>query len=113
MDIYEFAVNYPKLYQQIDDEVEYYITTYQMNGSESLQDWDNYVENIYSKYEQQDSYDDANMLVEQQFDFRDRDRRRDFDRDRHRNRNRHRRDFDLRDLVRVIFLRRLFDRNRF
>ncbi len=112
MDIYEFAVNFPQMYQRIDEEVQQAVAAYPVH-SWALQDWDNFVDQIVNKYDQDDAFwNESDEMMSQQFDFGDRDRDRDRD-DHRRRRRRRRRDFDLRDLTRIIFLRRLFDRNRF
>ena len=116
MDIYDFAVYYPQLYQRIDDEVQNAIAMYQMNGQESLHDLDSYVESIVNKYGQHELFRDDAVATQQYFRGGDRDRDRgrdrDWDRDWDRRRNHRRRDFNLRDLTRILFFRRLFDRHR-
>ena len=120
MDIYEFAVDFPELFQRLDGEIEQVIQMNQMNGDRSLREWDEFIDSIVRRYEQEDAQNDQmNMMRNQQFNPRDgfRDMDRGMGRDRHRDRfrrphNRRRRDFDVRDLSRVLFLRRLFDRDR-
>lgn len=113
MDLNDFAINFPELYLMIDEDVRYALTAYQITGDESLRDWDSLVDNLVQKYDQPESYEyDMDPIMAQQFDgdFRDRDRRRD---DRFRRRPcRNCRDFNVRDVTRLLFLRRLFDRDR-
>lgn len=119
MDIYDFAVYYPQLYQRIDDEVQNVIAAYQMNGQEPLHDLDRHVENIVNKYGSHELFRE-DTVAKQQFRGGDRDwdrgRDRDWDRGRDRDRDRdghrRRREFNLRDLTRILFFRRLFDRDR-
>lgn len=119
MDFDEFTVYYPELYSTLDEDVSYAIDMYPITGEESLRDWDNLIDNLVNKYEQQYPFSDNIGVFRAQQDqenFRDRDRDRDRDwEDRFRRRRRRRRfrDFDIRDIIRILFLRRLFDRNRY
>lgn len=115
MDFDEFTINFPELYSMIDEDVRYAIEMYPLSGAESLRDWDNMVDTFVNKYEQMSPF--IGNIEAQQFSegFRDsdgewwnRNRRRRFRRLR---RSRFR-DFDIRDIIRILFLRRLFDRNR-
>jgi len=114
MHLNEFAAIYPELYVMLRAEVRYMISENNMSGDESLNDWDDMVTDIVRNFNENDfaDFDIDEMPVQQQlgpFDgFRDRDR----DRDRDRRRRRRRRNFDIRDIIRAIFLRELFDRNR-
>lgn len=110
MDFEEFAVNYPELYAMIDEDVRNAIEMYQITGDESLRDWDDLVEYLVIKYEQQLPYEDTteeNTAQQYPYGYRGRDR------DNRRRRRRRFRNFDLRDIIRLSFLRRLFDRNRY
>lgn len=116
MDFDEFTVYYPDLYSMLDEDVSDAINMYPITGEESLRDWDNLIDNLVNKYEQQYPYGDNIEVFRAQQDmesFRDDDR--DWG-DRFRRRRRRRRsrfrDFDIRDIIRILFLRRLFDRNR-
>ncbi len=119
MDFDEFTVYYPELYSMMDEDVRNAIESYPITGTETLKDWDNLVDNIVSKYEFKNPYGvNIEEYKAQQYPgyFRDGDRYRDWeDRERRRRRRRRRRyrDFDIRDIIRIIFLRRLFDRNRY
>lgn len=112
MELDLFELYYSDLYEMMDGEVRYALAEYKITGEESLRDWDNMIDSIVKRYEYPESYQ-YNMapardsVMAQQFgdDFRDRDRG---DRD-HRRRFRH---LNLRDIVRLLFLRRLFDRDR-
>lgn len=113
MELYEFAANFPEEYAMLDETVRYTLAANNMTGEESLRDWDNMVDNLVRNFENEDYYgQDMRMISSQQipfdgFGFRD---RRDRDRDRFRRRFR---DFNIRDIIRLLFLRRLFDRGRF
>jgi hypothetical protein len=108
MELNEFAANYPELYAMFDEDIRYYIAENNMTGEESLSAWDNMVDTIVNSYEQLNyyGYNMEDVLAQQiPFDgFRGRDR--DF---RPRRRRRFR-DFDIRDIIRLLFLRHLFDR---
>lgn len=114
MDFDEFTVYYPELYSMMDEDVRNAIESYPITGTEPLRDWDNIVDNIVSKYEFRNPYEvNTEEYNAQQYGyFRDGDRD---DRERRRRRRRRRRfrDFDIRDIIRIIFLRRLFDWNRY
>ncbi|HEX3075313.1 MAG TPA: hypothetical protein VHQ24_00440 [Lachnospiraceae bacterium] len=116
MDFEEFTINFPELYSMIDEDVRYTIEMYPLTGAEPLRDWDSMVDTLVNRYEQMNPF--RGNLEAQQFQegFRDNDeewwnrnRRRRFRRFR---RSRFR-DFDIRDIIRIIFLRKLFDRNRY
>lgn len=110
MDFEEFADNYPELYAMIDEDVRNAIEMYQITGDESLHDWDDLVEYLVIKYEQLLPYEDiTEETTTQQYPYGYRGR----GRDNRRRRRRRFRDFDLRDIIRLSFLRRLFDRNRY
>ena len=119
MDIYQFAVDFPELFQKIDGEIEQAIQMNRMNGDRSLREWDDFIDDFVRRHDPDEMQEDQmGMMRNQQFNARDgfRDRDRGMGRDRFREpfryRHNRRRDFDLRDLSRVLFLRRLFDRNR-
>ncbi len=107
MELSEFAANYPELYAMLDEDIKYYIAENHMNGEESLGAWDNMVDNIFSNYEQE-NYFGYNMedVETQQISYYG-PRSRDF-----RFRRRRFRDFNIRDIIRLLFLRQLFDRRR-
>lgn len=113
MELNEFAADFPELYTMFEQDVRDYIAQNTMNGEVSLSAWENMIESLLNNYEQNDyfGYNVDDDLMSQQtpfFDFRDRDR--DF---RFRRRRRRRfRDFNTRDILRLIFLRQLFDRRR-
>lgn len=102
MELLEFAGEFPEMYAILNDNVNYIIEKYNMSGDESLLDLDNMIDNMVAQYEENDYYG-FNTLESQQVDFR-RD-----DRD-HRRRRRRFRDFNSRDLLRLLFFRNLFDR---
>ncbi|MDF2586843.1 MAG: hypothetical protein K0S41_684 [Anaerocolumna sp.] len=111
MELGEFAANYPELYAMLEEDIRYYIAENNMNGDESLSAWDDMIDSILNKYEQ-DNYYGFNMedVMSQQMPFdgfmgRDRDFR-------FRRRRRRFRDFNIRDIIRLLFLRQLFDRRR-
>ncbi len=118
MDFDDFTVYYPELYSMLDEEVSYAIDMYPITGEEPLQDLDDLIDDLVNKYEQQYPFSDNVEVFRAQQNpqgFRDRDRDRDWD-DRFRRRRRRRSrysDFDIRDIIRILFLRRLFDRNRY
>ena len=110
MELSEFAANYPELYAMLEEDIRYYIAENNMDGDISLSEWDNIIDAILNKYEQ-DNYYGFNMedVMSQQMPYdgfmgRDRD---------YRFRRRRRfRDFNVRDIIRLLFLRQLFDRRR-
>lgn len=115
MELNAFAAEFPELYAMLDETVRSTIVTNNMTGEESLRDWDNMIENYVSNFEYDDYYgQEIGEISSQQIPFdgfggwdgrdRDRDRRR---------RRRRFRDFSLRDIIRLLFLRQLFDRNRY
>lgn len=110
MELNEFASNYPELYAMLNDDIRYYIAENKMTGEESLSAWDNMIDNIVNNYEQKEyfGYNMEDVTAQQiPYDgFMGRDR--DF---RFRRRRRFR-DFNIRDIIRLLFLRDLFDRNR-
>nr|WP_288830569.1 hypothetical protein [uncultured Clostridium sp.] len=120
MELDVFAVDFPELYEMLDETVRSTIVANNMNGEESLRDWDNMIDNFVSNFEYEDFYgQEIGETSSQQIPFGGfggwdgRDRDRDRDRDWYRRRRRRFRDFNLRDIVRLLFLRQLFDRNRF
>ena len=115
MELYAFASEFPELFAMLNETVRSTIAANNMTGEESLRDWDNMIDNFVSNFEYEDYYgQEMGESLSQQipFDgFGDRDR--DTDRDRRRRRRRRFHDFNLRDIIRLLFLRQLFDRNRF
>ena len=114
MDMNDFMVDFPELYAMIDEDVNNALTANQINKEASLEDWDNMIDSIVQRYDLENAYGYNNDLMMNQFHdgFRD---GRNFYRDRDwyfRNRRRFR-NSDVRDIVRLAFLRRLFDRGRF
>lgn len=111
MELNDFAANYPELYAMLDEDVKHYIAENSMTGEESLGTWDNMVENILNNYEQANYFGyNVEEVISQQIPFdgfmgRDRDFR-------FRRRRRRFRDFNIRDIIRLLFLRQLFDRRR-
>jgi hypothetical protein len=110
MELSEFAANYPELYVMLNEDIRNYIVENKMTGDESLRNWDNMIDNIVNNYEQAD-YFGYNMerVMAQQMPF---DGFRDMDRDFRFRRRRRFRDFNIRDIIRLLFLRNLFDRRR-
>lgn len=116
----EFAVDFPEIYMLIDKDVNNALMSNQIHGEVTLREWDDLVNGIAQKYEQQDFFKMGNLAAQQFNDrfgdrdgfrdghrdgfrdgFRDRDERRD-------NRRRRFNDFDVRDVIRLTFFRRLF-----
>jgi len=131
MELNDFAANYPELYTSLNEYIRLTIENNQINGEVSLTNWDNMVDHIVSQFDQQDYNGYASASVSAQTFRHDgnrchgrdcnRDRdwdNRDWDNRGWDNRNRDNRcrngfcDFDLRDTVRILFLRNLFDRRR-
>ena len=108
MELNEFASNYPEYYSMLNENVKYLIRSNNMTGAESLRDWDNMVDDILRNCDQ-DNYNNEYDMWSVQYqqmpfgNFRDRDRDRDRDRFRR---------FNQRDIIRLLFLRNLFDRDR-
>jgi len=124
MELDVFASDFPELYEMLDETVRSTIVGNNMNGEESLRDWDNMIDNFVSNFDYEDYYgQEMGETSSQQiplggfggWDGRDRGRDRDRYRDRDWDRRRRRRfrDFNLRDIIRLLFLRQLFDRNRY
>lgn len=122
MELYVFAANYPELYAILDETVRSTIVANNMTGEESLRDWDNMIDNFVNDFECEDYCgQDKEEILSQQIPFggygdwdgRDRDRYRDRYRYRDRRRRRRFRDNNLRDIIRLLFLRQLFDRDRY
>lgn len=120
MELYAFASEFPELYAMLNETVRSTIAANNMTGEESLRDWDNMIDNFVSNFEYEDYYgQEMGESLSQQIPFDDfggrdgRDRDRDRDRDRRRRRRRRFHDFNLRDIIRLLFLRQLFDRDRF
>lgn len=120
MELDAFFSEFPELYAILNEIVRATIITNNMTGEESLRDWDSMIDNYVSNFEYEDYYgQEMGEISSQQIPFggfggRDRDRDRDRGRDRDRDRRRRRfRDFNLRDIIRLLFLRQLFDQNRY
>jgi hypothetical protein len=115
MELYVFAANFPELYAMLDDTVNCTIMANNMTGEESLRDWDNMIDNFVKNFESDEYYgQEIGAISSQQMPFGGFGGRGDRDRDRDRDRrNRPSRGFNIRDIVRLMFLRQLFDRNRF
>ena len=105
MELLEFAEEFPEFYAMINDNVMYIIDNNNMNGEESLLSLDNMIESLVNQYEENNYYGFDNV-DSQQLDGFGRD-----DRGRRRRRRRFR-DFNLRDIFRLLFFRNLFDRRR-
>jgi len=118
MDIYEFAVDFPDLYQKLDQDIENVIQMSQMSGDSSLREWDEMVDEIVNRHEEDETDENMinmpmpGMMTGQQHNRRGGGWDRNRNRGRQQHRHRRRRDVDLRDLTRVLFLRRLFDCDR-
>lgn len=133
MELYEFATNYPELYDMFNEDVRSFISENHLSRGLPLEDLENAVDNLLRNYEQQNYYGfDTDDLPAQQIPFDgpigwngrirwDGGRNRYWDRDRNWDRNRYWRsgryrrrfnDFDVRDIVRLLFFRELFDGGR-
>lgn len=103
MELLNFAEEFPEIFAMLNDNVNYIIDNNNMNGEESLLSLDDMIDSLVNQYEENDYYG-FNTIESQQIDgFRDggRDRRR---------RRRRFRDFNTRDILRLLFFRNLFDR---
>lgn len=111
MELNEFAASFPELFAMMDHDVRNYIAEHNMNGDESLSAWENMIDTFTKNYEQNNYYGyNTDDLMSQQMPFNDFG---DWDRDsRFRRRRRRFRDFNVRDILRLLFLRQLFDRRR-
>lgn len=103
MELLEFAEEFPEIFAMLSDNVNNIINSNNMNGEESLVDLDNMIDNLLNQYEENNYYG-LYTVESQQFDGFDRD-----DRNRRRRRRRFRH-FDVRDILRLLFFRNLFDR---
>lgn len=103
MELLEFAEEFPQMYAMLNDNVRYIIDNNNMNGEETLSNLDNMIDDLINQYEENDYYG-TNTIESQQIDGFRRD-----DRD-HRRRRRRFRDFNLRDILLLLFFRNLFDR---
>ena len=132
MELYVFAAKFPELYAMLDETVRSTIVSNNMNGEQSLKDWDNMIDNYVRNFENEKYYgQEMREISSQQIPYnvywgrdgrdRDRDRDRDWDRgrdwDRNRDWDRYRDyrqfyDFNIRDIIRILYLRQLFDRDR-
>ena len=107
MELYEFASDYPEIFDMINEDVRYIISENNMNGDESLRDMDTIIENMINNYEEEEyngyTMDDIPAQQIPYGGFRGRDDRIGRDgRGRGRRRRRHFRDFDIRDINSII-----------
>lgn len=110
MELDDFSANFPELYAMMEEDVRYYIAENNINGEHTLKTWEDTIDNLVNYYEQQNYYGFNTDVNSQQIPFND---FRDWDRDfRFRRRRRRFRDFNTRDILRLLFLRELFDRRR-
>lgn len=105
MELLEFAEEYPEIYAMLNDNVIYIIDNNNMNGEESLITLNNMIDSLLDQYEE-NNYFVFDAIDSQQLD--------DFGNDgRYRRRRRRRfRDFDVRDILTLLFFRNLFNRPR-
>ncbi len=105
MELLEFAEEYPEIYAMLNDNVIYIIDNNNMNGEESLLTLNNMIDSLLDQYEE-NNYFVFDAIDSQQLD--------DFGNDgRYRRRRRRRfRDFDVRDILTLLFFRNLFNRPR-
>ena len=105
MELLEFAEEYPEIYAMLNDNVIYIIDNNNMNGEESLLTLNNMIDSLLDQYEE-NNYFVFDAIDGQQLD--------DFGNDgRYRRRRRRRfRDFDVRDILTLLFFRNLFNRPR-
>lgn len=103
MELLKFAEEFPEIYAMLNDNVSYIIDNNNMNGEETLVSLDDMIDSLVNQYEENDYYGFNTVESQQIGEFRrdDRDRRR---------RRRRFRDFDVRDVLRLLFFRNLFDR---
>lgn len=112
MELDEFAANFPELYAIIEQDVINYIAENNMNGEETLSAWDSMIDSFVNNYEQNNYFGfNEDEVISQQLPYYD---YRDWDRDYRYRRHRRRRfrDFDIRDILQLLFLRQLFGRRR-
>lgn len=105
MELLEFAEEFPEMYAMLNDNVSYIIDNNNINGEETLLNLDNMIDSLVDQYEENDYYGFV-TIESQQIDGFGRD-----DRGRRRRRRRFR-DFNIRDILRLLFFRNLFDRRR-
>lgn len=105
MELLEFAEDFPEMYSMLNDNVLYIIENNNMNGEESLLNLDNMIDELLDQYED-NNYFGFGAVDSQQIDGFRRDGRG------HRRRRRHFRNFNVRDILRLLFFRNLFDRRR-
>ncbi|BCJ98586.1 hypothetical protein [Anaerocolumna chitinilytica] len=105
MELLEFAEEYPEIYAMLNDNVNYIIDNNHMNGEESLLTLNNMVDSLIDQYEENNYYV-LDKIDSQQID--------EFGNDgRYRRRRRRRfRDFNVRDILTLLFFRNLFNRHR-
>jgi len=97
MDLNEFAQSQPELYRQMNDQVNQFIDRYMITGEVPLMEWDGMVDRLVRELMEGEAAPAQSPLR--------------FGRDRNRDRFRFR-DFELKDLIRLLFLRAIFDRRR-
>lgn len=106
MGLNEFAALYPDLYMMLNNNVRNMIRDNNITGDVPLREWDDLIDSVLMSGDEYffDDFNDMDVMPTQQMTpfFPDRDGFR----------RRRRRDFDLRDIIRLLFLRELFDRNR-
>lgn len=103
MELLDFAEEFPEIYAILNDNVIYLIDNNNVNGEESLINLDNMIDSLLNQYEENNYYGFA-TIDSQQIDGFGRDGRG------YRRRRRRFRDFNLRDILRLLFFRNLFDR---
>ena len=103
MELLEFAEEFPEMYAMLNDNVIYIIDNNNMTGEESLLNLDNMIDTLLGQYDE-NNYFGFGTIDSQQIDgFRRDDRG-------YRRRRRRFRDFNIRDILRLLFFRNLFDR---
>jgi len=113
MEIFEFAVDYPELFSMFREDVRYVIAEKKITVEVPLVFLDNMIDNLVRSYEQEEYYGyDAMVVPAQQVNFNAGFRGGDRDRDERGRRRRRFRDFDTRDILRILFFRELFDKDR-
>lgn len=105
MELEQFAAEFPEFYAMLYDTVNSTINSYNMSGEDSLRNWDDMIDSFVRSLENDDLYgQEMKVIASQQMPYDG------FGRDRGRRRFRN---FNVRDIIRLLFLRQLFDRNRF
>ncbi len=103
MELLEFAEEFPEMYAMLNDNVNYLIDNNNMNGEETLLHLDDMIDGLLDQYEDNNFFG-FGAVDSQQIDGFRRDNRG------HRRRRRRFRDFNIRDILRLLFFRNLFDR---